>query len=208
MFDTIDHQILCKKLEYYGLNNDVLYWCKDYLAHRKQCVKIDSQKSTYQGMEYGVPQGSILGPLFFIIYVNDLLSLFDGKKVQILLYADDTVVFFGGADPNVACNTVENSLCTIYDWCRSKKKTVNCKKTKQMLISLSAGRKNVSHPTVKMGEDILENVTVYNYLDVPIDNTLSFNAFLKGKCEKINVCLYQLAKMRKFIMSKIACTIY
>ena len=104
-FDTIDHDILYNKLTYYGLDDGVLAWCKDYLHHRKQCVKIDHVRSGEETMKYGVPQGSILGPLFFIIYVNDLLKIIP-QNIQILLYADDTVVFFADQDPNTACTNV------------------------------------------------------------------------------------------------------
>ena len=205
-FDTIDHDILCKKLSYYGLDGGVLAWCKDYLHYRKQCVKIDNVKSREEPMKYGVPQGSILGPLFFIIYVNDLLKTVD-QKIQILLYADDTVVYFADQDPNIACSTVENALRDIYSWCELNKLTINIKKTKHMFMT----PRNIDNPDVhhvRLGQMTLDNVTSYNYLGVIIDNKLTFNDFLKVKCDKINIRLYQLIKMRKFITSKIACTIY
>ena len=82
-FDTIDHEILCKKLELYGLSMGVIAWCKDYLTNRQQCVKVDEYVSDHKCISYGVPQGSILGLLFFIIYVNDLLDLFCGEGVHI-----------------------------------------------------------------------------------------------------------------------------
>ena len=159
-------------------------------------------------MKYGVPQGSILGPLFFIIYVNDLLSLFDQNTIQILLYADDTVVYFADREPHVACRTVENALDRIYKWCSLNKLTINIKKTKHMLVSPRSMRDTNNHLVVKMGDAALDNVAMYCYLGVIIDNALTFNEFLKEKCDKINMRLYQLIKMRKYITSQIACTIY
>ena len=157
-------------------------------------------------MKYGVPQGSILGPLFFIIYVNDLLKTVD-QKILILLYADDTVVYFADQEPNIACSTVENALGDIYSWCELNKLTINIKKTKHMFMT----PRNIDNPDVhhvRLSQMTLDNVTSYNYLGVIIDNKLTFNNFLKVKCDKINIRLYQLIKMRKFITSKIACTIY
>ena len=159
-FDTIDHEILCNKLAFYGLGKDVLIWCKDYFAHRKQCVKIESVSSSEKDMEYGIPQGSILGPLFFIIYVNDLLSLFDQQAVKILLYADDTVIYFAHEDPHIACTTVEKALNSIQNWCNQNKLMINLKKTKHMLISPCRRRKENLAINVKMGNAILDNVTI------------------------------------------------
>ena len=192
-FDTIDHDILYNKLTYYGLDDGVLAWCKDYLRHRKQCVQIDHVRSGEETMKYGVPQGSILSPLFFIIYVNDLLKIIP-QNIQILLYADDTVVYFADQDPNTACTNVENALAEIHAWCELNKLTINIKKTKHMLLApRNMGISNVQH--VKLGQVTLDNVTNYNYLGVIIDNLLIFNDFLKQKCDKINIRLYQLIKM-------------
>ena len=112
-------------------------------------------------MKYGVPQGSILGPLFYILYVNDLLSLFDQKTVQILLYADDTVVYFAHDDPDIACKTIENALNSIQHWCNQNKLTINIKKTKHMLLSPRNRRDENFIVNVKMGNILLENVTMY-----------------------------------------------
>ena len=207
-FDTIDHEILCKKLRHYGLGKGVLAWCKDYLSYRQQCVKIDGKTSIAEPVSYGVPQGSILGPLFFIIYVNDLMMLFDRNNVQILLYADDTVVYFADSNANVASKTIEEALTKINNWCALNKLTINIKKTKHMLVSPRNVIYQVPTCNIKMGCSILENVISYNYLGVVIDNLLIFDDFLSQKCNKINMRLYQLMKMRKFITSKIACTMY
>ena len=157
-------------------------------------------------MCYGVPQGSILGPIFFIIYVNDLLKTIN-TDVQILLYADDTVIYFADYDPKTACTTVEFALNEVYDWCQLNKLTINIKKTKHMFVTSRSFTPREQY-TVKMGNVTLDNVTNYNYLGVIIDNSLTFSDFLKEKCDKINIRLYQLIKMRKFITSHIACTIY
>ena len=75
-FDTLDHGIFCKKFRHFGLNNTVIEWCRDYLRNREQCVKVDESVSAPNKITYGVPQGSILGPLFFIMYVNDIICKF------------------------------------------------------------------------------------------------------------------------------------
>ena len=76
-FDTLDHAILFKKLMNFGLNVSVIGWCESYLNGRKQCVRVDDVVSDTASITYGVPQGSILGPLFFIMYVNDVMCLFN-----------------------------------------------------------------------------------------------------------------------------------
>ena len=206
-FDTIDHNILKRKLELYNLSPGVIAWCADYLSHRGQCVKVDDTKSRYKCINYGVPQRSILGPLFFIMYVNDLLYMFD-NEVKILLYADDTVIYFADNNAKTACMRVEEALGIVHRWCVSNKLTINVKKTQHMLITPKHAKCSQSKYQIQMGECILQNVDAYNYLGELIDNEMIFDQFLKQKCGKINQRLYQLAKMRKFITSSIANKLY
>ena len=125
---------MCKTLYLYSLGPGVVAWCKDNLSHRQQCVKVASHKSSRKNVNYGVPQESILGPLFFIMYVNDLLELFSDDDVQILMCADDTVIYFALKNVNAACMKVEVTLRTISKWCEINKLTINDNKTKHMLV--------------------------------------------------------------------------
>ena len=168
-FDTIDHSILCKKLELYGLSNGVISWCRDYLTDRQQCVKVDDHKSSHRRISYGVPQGSILGPLFFIIYVNDLLDLFKNEDVNILLYADDTVLYCADKNSEVACQKVGRALGEVSKWCNLNKLTINTKKTQHLLVTPNKDVREISSHSIVMGNCVLKNVDMYNYLGVHID---------------------------------------
>ena len=87
-FDTVNHTILLNKVKYLGLHPKSIAWLKDYLANRKQCTRVNSQSSDYQEIKCGVPQGSILGPLLFLIYINDINKVSSGCQCK--MYADDT----------------------------------------------------------------------------------------------------------------------
>ena len=90
--DTVDHDILLSKLEHYGIKDTALLWFKDYLNNRQQCVKLGTVMTSLKSITCGVPQGSILGPLLFLIYVNDLPNVSD--ILNLILFADDTNIFY------------------------------------------------------------------------------------------------------------------
>ena len=89
-FDTVSHEILLRKLERYGIRGPVLSWFNSYLSGRTQCVRIDSTLSSERAVSCGVPQGSVLGPLLFLLYINDLPSI--SENVHFTLFADDTTL--------------------------------------------------------------------------------------------------------------------
>ena len=91
-FDTIDHNILLHKLTYYGFRGKALDWFSSYLSNRKQCVIYTNEKSTMEKLTCGVPQGSILGPLLFILYVNDIVNT--SSVLEFVLFADDTTILY------------------------------------------------------------------------------------------------------------------
>ena len=132
-FDTIDHDILCKKLEYYGFGDDIIAWCRHYLSHRKQLVKNGEHLSNLADISCGVPQGSILGPLFFIIYANDIISLFSNEGPKILLYADDTVLYHSHIDAGILFRDLKNGMSKIWKWCKLNRLSINASKTKYMV---------------------------------------------------------------------------
>ena len=97
-FDTVSHSILLEKLKIYGIRGKANDWFKSYLSHRQQYTVFNNKRSTCKDVKYGVPQGSILGPLLFLLYINDITNT--SKKLKFLLFADDTNIFIKGNDVN------------------------------------------------------------------------------------------------------------
>ena len=122
-FDTIDHDILLKKLYHYGIRGKALEWFRSYLTNRKQFVAINGHCSPQQDLDCGVPQGSILGPLLFIIYVNDIQNSSD--ILHFVLFADDSNVLFSHPDPITLVNTLILELEKLLHWIRANKLSLN-----------------------------------------------------------------------------------
>ena len=133
-FDTIDHSILLDKLYYYGLRENTLNWFQSYLSNRKQYVEYNNAHSSYANVLTGVPQGSILGPLLFIIYMNDISNVTD--KFHFVLYADDTSLVeplgtfnsdFRNNSPIIS-ESINKELKLITDWLSLNKLSLNAKR--------------------------------------------------------------------------------
>ena len=131
-FDTVNAQILLNKLKYYGLQHNENNWFQSYLGNRKQQVHVNGVASESCSISPGVPQGSILGPLLFIIFMNDLpkSSTFFSTR----LYADDTSLTASGSDLDSLFCEINNHLPAVYEWFCSNKLTLNLTKTKYLIF--------------------------------------------------------------------------
>ena len=122
-----------KKLEYYGIRRSSLEWFESYLTNRKQCVKIGNTHSDTLTVKCGVPQGSILGPLLFLIYINDIVK--SSYILQFNLFADDTCIFYSSKpNPNIE-NTLNNELMKVSDWLIANKLSLNVNKSSFLTFS-------------------------------------------------------------------------
>jgi len=132
-FDTVSHNVLFKKLECYGMRGLTLEWLASYLSDRKQRVKIGSSISASSVIKIGVPQGSILGPLLFLLYINDLPKISDSSKFT--LFADDTTMCLGGSDYSILMDCARQALKGLYDWTVCNRLSLNTEKTSVMLFT-------------------------------------------------------------------------
>ena len=122
-FDTLDHEILLSKLDHYGIRGNWLLWIRSYLSNRQQYVDMNGTKSSLAPIVVGVPQGSILGPLLFLIYVNDLPAALE--KLTAVTYADDTNLVIKGKDLGELVSTVNTELETLIDFFKTNKLKLN-----------------------------------------------------------------------------------
>ena len=113
-FDTIDHDLLLQKLHAYGVQGSELNWFSNYLSGRKQRVVIDGVASEWTLVKMGVPQGSILGPLLFVLFINDLSDVVEFSKVN--LYADDIAIYLADNDPVMLGSRIEHDLNNVGEW--------------------------------------------------------------------------------------------
>ena len=126
-FDTVNHEILLQKLIMYGIQDIALEWFRDYLTNRSQYVTYNFKKSAKENITCGVPQGSILGPLLFLIYINDLAMV--SNAFLSVLFADDTNLFISGHDIETLCNKINEDLEKIQEWLCANKLSLNVMKT-------------------------------------------------------------------------------
>ena len=125
-FDTIDHVKLINKLKLFSVQTNLIKWVRSYLTNRKQRVMVNGKFSNWDAVEYGVPQGSTLGPLLFIMYTNDMTD--NIRNSDVLLYADDTVLYRSDSDADRNHRNLQGDLNRLYRWCNNNGLTINSKK--------------------------------------------------------------------------------
>ena len=169
-------------------------WTKD-----KRC------RNEYLNISCGVPQGSILGPLFFIVYVNDISSSLNYFKY--LLYADATVLYLKGELQRSAID-LQNDLSKFKSWCDRNLLTMNVKKTKYIVFGLKSKTRKVGNHSLFIDNNKLERVSSYKYLGFTLDMNLNYNKHLENCLKLISHKAYTLSKIRMYIDIQTAVTIY
>ena len=170
-FDTVNHKILLKKLEHYGIRDVANRWFASYLSDRKQFVNLGGLESDKLTISCGVPQGSILGPLLFIIYINDMHSAIKYSKVH--HFADDTNLLFSHKNPKLLRKCVNSDMALLFDWLCSNRLSLNVGKT-EFVIFRPARSRRLNRVTLKInGCKIFESSKI-KYLGVILDPNLSW----------------------------------
>ena len=205
-FDTVNQEILLKKLKLAGIRGNPLKWCTNYLKDRKQRAVVNGASSGYMPVRCGVPQGSVLGPLFFLVYVNDLDSVMGDCKVK--LYADDTVLYQSGENCAIAEHKLQISMSNFARWCTSNALTINTKKTKLMAFGSRSKVKKCSKVRIKLNGERIKLVPSYKYLGVTLDPTLSYSQHIAGVIRTVHHKMQLLARLKKYLINDVALNIY
>lgn len=206
-FDTVSVPRLISKIESLGVRGVPLKLFKDYLCDRSQCVRIDSVTSSYEKLTYGIPQGSILGPTLFQIYINDLCKL-SISNCKIFSYADDTALLVSDKNWEQARDRAEHALRIIMEWLSTNLLTLNLDKTKlirfyrpQSNTPSSFSHKIIAHSClphqpVSCNCLALSTVTNIKYLGVIIDENLNWHAHIEALCTRVRRLIYIFKELR------------
>jgi len=203
-FDTVDHNILLKKLYAYGIRGNYYNWFKSYLSDRSQYVVYDDKQSDTHHIKCGVPQGSILGPLLFIIYMNDICNV--SQFLMTILYADDTSVSLSANDLNSLIDQLTIELELLTTWLKSNKLSLNAQKTFYLLFH--RGRIKSCDISIIMDNCALNRINNIKYLGVIIDHKLNWCehiAYVKNKVSKGVGIIY---KARRVLSKKSLVNLY
>ena len=202
-FDTVNHSILIAKLETLGVRGFTLQWLRSYLKNREQFVTIDNKKSSTKVVNIGVPQGSVLGPLLFLIYINDMSRC--SSTVRFIHFADDTVVLLEGSELNNLCGSLNEELDRVHSWLCCNRLSLNNSKTFFMVFSNTNKRPIVP---IKIGGVEVEQVDSAKYLGLIIDSELSFKHHVSYVLQKVSATFGVLRRLSYFTPNYVLRTIY
>ena len=199
-FDTVNHNILLTKLKYFGLTEDCINWFKSYLSNRKQYIFYgDRKRSSSETINCGVPQGSILGPLLFLLYVNDLYKA--SNLIKPIMFADDTNLFYSARCIKQLFSTMNHELTYFQTWFNANKLSLNVTKTKYSFFHpLSrADQIPLRLPELKINNVRIERETTTKFLGVLLDENMTWRNHIACVENKITKNLGLLYKARHLL---------
>ena len=193
-FDTVHHDILCEKLEFYGLRGNINSLIKSYLSNRKQFVSINGHDSEIKDVTCGVPQGSSLGPLLFLLYINDLRLCL--SETTCGHFADDTFIVFNSKKTKTIETVINHELKKVTKWLRLNKLSLNAAKTEVIFFRSSRHSLDYQNISIKMNGYKLTPVDYIKYLGMYIDKHLDWNQHIHELTKKLNRANGIISKLR------------
>ena len=204
-FDTVNHNILIKKLNYYGISDTPLRWVTSYLTNRKQYVSYANVDSSQSMCVCGVPQGSILGPLFFLLYINDMINV--SNTLFLILFADDSNAFIKGKNINHIIHQLNDELHKLTEWLVANRLTLNLKKTHYVIFSSAKNNKHIYDDLI-INNKVIDRVVSTKFLGVIIDAQLKFREHIAQIKGKIARGIGILCRAKKFFNIKTLTDLY
>ena len=210
-FDTVNHEILLKKLEKYGVIGSENAWFASYLCNRRQFCRVKGVSSGLDDINCGVPQGSCLGPLLFMIYINDLP--FSLQSCQVTMYADDTTLSHSSKNITDLNENLNRDLCNLKQWLQGNKLSLNLIKTQAMVVGSRPNLKKISDkkvqpPTFVIDDSQIEIVEKTKYLGVQLDQHLVWDEHARYVCTKVSRALGFLKYAKKLLPQETLSHIY
>ena len=200
-FDSLDHVLLLRRLQSMGVHGTEITWFTDYLTNRMQRVKSKGSFSSWISVRGGIPQGSTLGPLLFLVYVNDMPSLV--QHGNLLQFADDTTLICCGDTCDDVQRQLAHDLELVSKWITFSKMQLNINKSSVMWFSSKHSKRKIQYPPVALDNRTLRAVTQQRYLGITFDCCLRWDAHVSDVCHKASYYLYLIGSSHKCLPATI-----
>ncbi|XP_061607052.1 small fragment nuclease isoform X1 [Phyllopteryx taeniolatus] len=199
-FDTVNHSVLLTKLSKFNFSRKTVSWIESYLHDRTQSVSVNNCRSESLRLTSGVPQGSILGPLLFSLYINDLPTVC--SEAECVMYADDTVFFVHGRSKDTVAAKLTNTMSCVTTWLQECCLQLNVSKTVGMYFTKT--NRVSPDPDILVNGEKMQIVSQYKYLGLIIDSQLSFKAHIDKLCKNIKLNLANFRAIRNEMSTEAA----
>ena len=209
-FDTIDHDILLLRLQnLYGISGTALKWFKSYFSNRFQAVKIASERSEWRRLRYGEPQGSVLGPVIFTLYIQPLSVILNKFNMFYHMYADDTQIYIGCCYTNLqtAINNIECCIKEIKEWMNANMLKINDEKTEIIIFGRGSILSKVGNAVVDINGTQITPCNVVKNLGVKLDSEMSMVPQINSLCKSLYFQIRNISSIRTFLTTSVTKTL-